>query len=219
MTIQQIKTWSFSRWTTYRDCAFRAKCKFILRLPEPPSPSMERGNLIHKMAEDFTRGKIKKLPLELSKFSKEFQTLRRVKAVVEEQWAFTENWELCDWFSPAAWLRIKMDVHYVVKKLLRIRDHKTGKPKESHLEQLSLYGLGGLLRYPKVEDVEAALLYLDVGGTPPTEVFSRSQLATLKKEWRQKVQPMLNDKRFLPKPSFACSWCPFSKAKGGPCKY
>ena len=51
---------------------------------------MERGNLIHKLAEDYTLGKIKKLPPELRYYDNQFAELKKSKPQVEQTWAFTK---------------------------------------------------------------------------------------------------------------------------------
>ena len=220
MPIQMITAWSFSRWQTYQNCPFKAKCKFIDKIPEPPAPAMERGSTIHKLAENFVDGSLKKLPPELKLFDKEFKALKKAKAKVEESWAFTRNWAETSWFGRDAWCRIKMDVYDIKKKTLIVIDHKTGKPKPDHADQLSLYALGGLLKFPEVEEVTPELWYLDHGTKNENPVtYTRDDLEKLKKEWELKVKPMLNDKTFKPKPNYTCRYCPFSKANGGKCKF
>lgn len=205
MPIQMITAWSFSRWQTYQNCPFKAKCKFIDKIPEPSSPAMERGSAIHKLAENFTDGSVKKMPKELKLFDKEFKELKKSGAKVEENWAFTSGWGMTSWFGRDAWLRVKTDAYAVTKKLLKIVDHKTGKPKPDHADQLSLYALSGLLRFPDVEEVTPELWYLDYGVKNDVQVtYNRDQLEALKKEWLQKTKPMLNDKSFKPKPNYPC---------------
>lgn len=220
--MQRITAWSYSRWATYEECPFKAKLKFIEKLPEPSGPAAERGTLIHKMAENFLMGKLKTLPPELEKFKKQFLELKKRKPTCEGDLAFTDRWAPTGWFSPDAWLRIKMDAEARDVKdptILDIVDHKTGKQRDGYAKQMGLYGLGGLLKYPTVQLARVALWFLDHGTVVPLEV-ARSSVVKMKAEWMKRVTPMLTDTRFSPKPSAeACRWCAFKKAKGGPCKF
>ena len=215
----QITSWSYSRYALYEECPAKAKYKFIDKLPEPGSPAMERGNAIHKLAEDYTKGLIKKLPPELAKFKDEFAELRKSKPVVEETWAFTQDWKQTQWNDWAGCkVRIKVDAACKDGKTLYIIDHKTGKLRDGYDAQLSLYAAAGFLVYPDVKTISTMMWFLDSGDVVDKE-YTADQGDKLLKEWEKRTQPMLNDKRFAPKPGNACRWCPFSKSKGGPCKF
>lgn len=219
LAVQKITSWSFSRFSVYDKCPAKAKYKFIDKLPDPGNAAMEHGNLIHKLAENYTLGKEKKLPPELKQFKDEFVELRKSKPVVEQSWAFTKDWIKTtwnDWKNCA--LRIKVDVHCVDGTDLHIIDHKTGKQRDGYEEQLSLYVAPAPLLYPKVKKIFTHLWFLDHGTTVDKE-YDAAQAPALRAEWDKKVEPMLNDTRFAPKPSHECQWCPFSKSKGGPCKF
>lgn len=219
MAIQKITAWSYSRWQTYEQCPLKAKLKFIDKKQEPSSPPMERGTAIHKMAEDYVKGVVKKLPVELKLLASQFKTLAKFKASAEEQWCFNSKWENADWFGSDAWLRIKVDaIDHRPKDKIAIIDHKTGREKDDHTDQLSLYAMGSFLKYEEVEIVTAQLWYLDSGNIKE-ETFKREDLLKLKREWIKKTKPMLNDTTFAPKPSNACRWCHFRKENGGPCKF
>jgi len=191
---------------------------------------MENGTITHQVADHFVRGTLKKFPKELKGFKAEYTALREQKAMTEQEWAFNADYEQVDWFSKEAWLRIKVDAHYLdesqVKKgrqkitLTRviIIDTKTGKNKAEHTEQRSLYALGGFLRYPDVVEVVAEHWYLD-SGEIESDTFKAKDLDKLKKKWEQRTRAMMADTTFAPRPGNYCRWCFFSKAKGGPCRF
>ena len=237
--INQITAWSYSRYGTYKTCPMKAKCSILLKIKEPGNSAMDRGNLIHKMAEVHVTGvmdhrlepslvahketieaAIKKLPPELAKFKTKFAQLKKAKALAEAQWTFTKDWLQTSWFAGNAWLRIKVDVHfyYAKKRLLEIDDHKTGKEHDDHADQRSLYALGGFLMYPEAQTIKAAHLYLDSGVTRD-QTFTRDQFPSIQADWVDKTKSMLNDTRFAPTPGYHCKWCFFSKGKNGPCQY
>ena len=236
---KQITSWSFSRYTTYRDCPLKAKLKFLDRIQEPGNIYMDRGNEIHKMAEDYTKGKIARLPKDLAQFKDLFAMLKKQykKSIsgmtVESTWAFTKSWDETvwnDWVN--CWLRIKVDASWHEDDVtLIVGDHKTGKYRpdnqEDYLEQLSLYALGAFLMLPHIEVVKPRLIYLDHGITYPEDpedvLYTRDELPTLIKIWEKRVKGMLNDTVFAPRPSGKCTYCFYRASNkgegGGQCKF
>ena len=221
--VPRITAWSFSRLQDYRKCPLFAKFKHVDKIREPGNDAMARGSAIDKMGEDFIMGRLKKCPSEVESFKEEFTELRKRKAVCQEQWAFNANWEETGWFDSDAWLRIKTDVYSLNLKTntLLLVDNKTGKVREEHEEQVELYALGGLLKFPELETVDPRIWYTDQGVEVPEEpkLYTRKDLPKLKTYWLKQVKPMLSDTRFAPKPSSNCQWCFFSKKKGGACQY
>jgi len=233
--VLQMLAWSFSRWKDYTNCPAQARYKHVDKIKEPDSPSGAHGDAVHKNADKYVSGNLKTFPKELDVFKKEINDLRRRKALTEQQWAFTRDWESCDWFDmPRAWLRIKVDVHYleVAKKPVGSRthgftnqttvviiDYKTGKVHaEEHKMQRDLYALGAMLMYPDAAAVQVAHWYADSGDKHEDD-YTADQLDELKQQWLTRTVPMFRDRRFAPKPGNHCRWCFFSKSKNGPCKF
>lgn len=228
--IKQLTSWSFSRYQLYSECPRHAYYKFILKLPQPTAAPLERGTAIHKLAEQYSKGEIKRLPKELSLFKNEFSALKNQKAkYTEETWAFKKDWTPTtynDWKE--CWLRVKVDDSYINPEFntLVIVDHKTGSyskyklPEYEH--QLQLYALGGLKQFRTIDAVSPRLWYLDEGVIHPEEevVFYRKDEKYLQKTWEGNVRKMMLDTTFKPTPSdHACKFCPHKKASGGPCRY
>jgi hypothetical protein len=89
---------------------------------------------------------------------------------------------------------------------------------------LEIYGIAVLSAMPEVAEAKSSLVFLDA--RPPHNPMvegpkvTRKSLPVLQKKWEARVQPMLNDEVFAPRPGEPhCGWCDYSKAKGGPCKY
>jgi len=239
MKTKTITSWSYSRYSDYKQCPFKAKLKHVDKLKEPPNEAMARGAQIHNLAEDYLKGKIKTLPKELKAFADEFKKLRKQYKksingmVVEDNWAFTKTWDETQWNNwTHCWVRIKLDcAHHEDDITLIITDWKTGKYREDqnddYLEQLELYALAAFLLHDHIEIVKPRLVYLDVNTIyPPPEVtieFTRKDIPALKKKWEKRVKPMLTDTIFAPKPNRFCNWCHFRKANaangGGQCKF
>jgi hypothetical protein len=217
-----ITQWSFSRWSTYQDCPAKIKFRYVDKLVEPGSPQMDRGTMIHKMAEVYVLapGRTQKPHDCLKTHADEFKLARTSKPIVEQEWAFTEAWEPTGWFAKNAWLRIKTDLIYQPKKLpCVVVDHKTGKRYPKHSDQLSIEALTTFIMLPHVDEIDAQIWYLDQGKPNLNSKFVREDVPFLKMEWEDKVRPMLNDETFAPKPNYGCRWCHYRKANGGPCEF
>jgi hypothetical protein len=192
---------------------------------------MTRGADIGRLAEFYIKGTIKKLPKELSKFTKTFATARALfkkspqRVVVEDQWGLKKNWDRTAWNDwDNCWLRVKIDYGNLTgPKSMRIIDWKTGKyrreRRDEYVEQLELYAAATLALNPQLDEVHCHLAYLDVGimfPEPGSEdevalTFRRSDLPKLKKTWDKRTRAMLLDRSFAPRPNDKCSWCWYRK--------
>lgn len=230
----RITAWSFSRFKDWLECPLKAKFKHVLRMREPDSPAMARGSALHKIAEDFAAKRFDesefkkqvaafeiqyKKPTKLLEFMDEFRAVRKLNPIVEESWGFNAQWEECGWFGSDTWLRVKLDLAALQRDgVLRVVDHKSGKPADDHVDQLSLYAATGLIKFPQVKKVSTEIWYADSGDLTEQE-FTRDQFTELTSEWDRKVAPMMNDTAFKAKPNSKCQWCFFRKGNGGPCQW
>lgn len=224
---ETIKAWSYSRYSVWRECAYKAYLKFIENRKEPDNPYQARGGRIHKMAEDYVLGLLKTLPEELSKFKKEFAALRRAKAKAEEQLAFTREWKITDWFAKNlgplkdAWVRIKTDARQSFKNhTALIVDYKTGKKyMPDHEEQLELYAVAAFILDELLEEVTCEDWYTDSGEKLSRKYTRRADFERLRKRWEARVAPMLADTIYAKIPGDKCRKCHFRASNGGPCNY
>jgi len=222
---KKFTAWSHSRLKEYEDCPLKAKIDHLDKIKEPKGPALLNGQRVHKEAEDYVSGRLKKLPASLKLFAAEFKALQKIskRVALEGELAFDKTWRRCDWFAPETWLRLKMDAYYVDSDRLILVDYKTGKVHPENMEQLDLYAVVGFLIHPEVSVVDAQLWYLDQG-----EVNARSytlkEAGRLQKIWTKRPAKLLADSTFKPRPGSGCRWCWYSqgcRAKGGPgiCKF
>lgn len=228
---KRFTSWSYSRYRDWKQCPLAAALKHLAKQGERTNPAMQRGSDLAKEQEAYLLSKKPpKLSLDLKSFSEEFEQVRKEKTkIVEASWGFTSNWEPCsttDWDNCR--LRVKIDNGYldVKENILHLHDAKTGKFRDwenaSYMEQLELYATAGHVMYKGVNEVQTQLWYTDAGLTFPAEgkrSFPASEAAALRKAWDKRVAPMLRADTFPARPSRACQWCPFSKSKGGLCRY
>jgi hypothetical protein len=188
---------------------------------------MARGQQVHEAAQQYVEAKrAPRLHPDLDKFKQKLAALRKCGTLCEQDWAFTKDWQRTSWFGADAWLRIKMDAHYLLQQgpakrkltTVYVIDYKTGRVHEEHAEQRSLYALGALLMYPDAARVVTEHWYLDSGEVGRDE-FAGDSFESLRKAWLKKTKPMLSDKRFAPRPGPYCRWCFYSKAKNGLCRF
>lgn len=240
---QKITAWSFSRWNDYNSCPRKAMYKHVMKMKEPGSAAMDRGTAIHKLAEDYVKGTVPRLPAELKLFDAFMKKMKakykkeRGTMIVEDNWAFDGAWGPSRWDDWAnCVVRIKLDLAYSEGTTLHIVDYKTGKfseyKNEEYKAQQELYALAGLLRFPTAETVLPQLAYLDQGFSYPRPanptsgfegdpefVFTRKDEPRLIKVWGQRTKKMLADTTFKPTPGNACTYCHFRKNNGGPCQF
>lgn len=231
---KKITSWSFSRYSMYVQCAFKAFLVFIKKEKEPKNDAMERGNQIHEAAEHFIKGLIARVPAELKLVADDLKRLRKLfkdrlklglkgmAPVVEEQWCWTKEWVETQWDNwNYVWVRVKIDVGWwETETRFRVRDWKTGKFREDknneYLEQLELYALAVLLKFEHCQEVVPDLSYVDQGIIYPPEdepmIFTRKDIPRLKKLWEKRVKPLLNDVKFAPRPNQFCPGCYFNSS-------
>lgn len=218
-----VNGWSFSRLQLYEECPAKFKYRNIDKLPEPKSDAMQRGIDIHKNAERYLTGETMLPDPTLMQFGAMFRELRELKPMAEYQLALDDGWKPTGWFAKgrnAAWVRLVLDaaVIYEDETSALVIDFKTGKKWGDNADQMDLFATGMFCAFPQLREVETRLWYLDTG-EEDVSVFKKKGLAERKEAWEDRVEPLFNDTRFLPKPSNKCRWCAFSRAKGGPCKY
>lgn len=236
---KRITAWGPSRLNDYDSCPAKAKYKHVLRLKEPGSEAMDRGNEMHKSVEAYIRDHRQDLHPELKgkkKFKKYLNELRaeyklgRVK--VELELAFDRSWKPCEWFAKDTYVRIKVDCLRLSKdgKTVEVIDWKSGKyhtaaEKPEYMGQLDLYAVAALVAFPQVEKALPSLYFMDHEEVMAededgnTVLLERKKLVLRQKYWDKRAKPMLTDSLFPPRPGKACRWCHFSANKAGPCEF
>jgi hypothetical protein len=153
------------------------------------------------------------------------------QVLVQESLVFTDSWLKVSQFTRGAWLRTKLDVLILAGEKATVLDWKSGgltktgevRPNEKYDDQLEIYQVCVMSAYPKVQKVDASLVFLDA--KPPNHPVvtrpsvDRGDLRKLQKKWEGRVVPLFADKTFAPRPGFYCGWCDYAHKKGGPCAY
>ncbi len=214
-----ITAWSFSRYNLYDQCPARFKYKHIDKLPDPGSPAMERGKVIHKEGEEFLLNDGLPVPDSFKLFEDQMEELASLDVFAEQQWGFNRAWHPTGWFGKDTWLRVMLDAGVEYEDhTADVIDFKTGKKYGDNGEQMELFALATFFRFRGTKEVVTRLWYVD-SGDEDIETFTADQVIPLRDKWTKKVQPMFNDTVFAPRPNDKCCWCPYSASAGGPCVY
>ena len=232
-----IKAWSYSRLEVFERCPYRAELQFVQKVEESSDPKREealnRGKKVHDDAERFVRGEIDTLPKELTKLGDMFWDYQHRFAenpehfILEEQWAFTADWQPTDWYGDDAWLRVKLDLGEWLdpdKSALVIRDYKTGKKEGNevkHGQQGQLYVVSCFMKYPSLQAAKVVFDYLDHGKHSLPKQYSREQAMAFLPQFERRGKAMTEAMVFPPKPNrINCAWCPYGPSRGnGQCQY
>lgn len=210
------KRWSYSALSTYNECAAKYYYSYIENRPWPSSAAMMRGTRLHKDAEDFMIEPSMPVPYELRKIGQTLEGLRAKSARPEVTWLVNKDWQPVEDQSHA-WVKAIVDVHHVEDNVLYCYDYKSGQQYPSHRDQLELYSILGLLKYPYIDRAESGAIYIDGGFTGSEGSIIRPMLPKLIEKWDGQAKRMEADQDFIASPGSACRWCPYATSKGGPC--
>jgi RecB family exonuclease len=227
----RIRSWSYNRLLDFERCKLRAKLKYLDRIPELPRPLPEgkkeqpndRGTRIHLVAEQYVRGASELIP-ELDGFAEEFAKLRLLftlgEAELEGDWGFNDIWEPCSW--QRAWLRAKLDAIVTLPDAhMVVIDYKTGKRAGNeikHNEQMLLYALATVHRYPAVQKVTVELWYLDEDQLVRSD-YDRHSVMRHFERFNKRAVAMTSCTEFPARPNmFTCRFCTYGPKGSGDCK-
>ena len=220
-----IKTASHSRLMDFESCNFKAKLKYIDKIPEPERPlppgksehANDRGTRIHTAAEMFVKGGIE-LISELNTFKTEFLKLRELykqkQVSLEGDWAVDKDWNPVAWQSADVWNRAKLDAFVRLSKTRAvIIDFKSGRRfgnEVKHAEQGQLYQLMAFMRFPELEEITVEFWYVDLDDIM-SMAYTKPQGLRYIRNFNTRIIKMLSAETFpASRNKFACKYCPYN---------
>lgn len=211
---------SFSSIQTYKKCPAQYNYKYNLGMKDdrPPGPAALRGTAIHNSIEDhynFDSELHEEIPPMLVAHITEHKG-KCEDVRPEMKFAFTRDWEPCDFDDEEAYVRGFMDNVFVYPDRIVVHEYKTGQEYPEHEEQKALYGMACLILFPDYEEVVVEGVYIDKK-YKKTSTYNRLQLMSMKFMWQKDIDKLQFD-IFPARPGQHCRWCPASKLAGGPCK-
>ncbi len=211
-----IQSWSASRVFQYEECPAKLRYRTVDKLDEPSGPPLLRGKVIHAAGEAYLKSKrALKVPTTYKYVADELRSLRKRKAVSEEQWGFTADWKRTNW--RLATIRMVLDAHVAHVKSALVVDFKTGKPRQKDEDQVGLYAAGAFAVFKSIRKVIGQVWYLDLGQIIELQ-FTEAEALRERADWEKRAQKMMDDTKLEPTPGYYCKWCHFRKSNGGPCK-
>lgn len=228
-----IQSASYSKLTDFERCKFYAYLKHDQRIPEPERPlkpgqtehANDRGTRYHTNCEEYVLGQTHQLFPDIdAAFGPELDLLRVLheegRVSLEGEWGYGPDWSVTDWRT--AWLRMKLDaIVFHDKTHATVIDYKTGRKfgnEMKHAEQLRLYTVGALMRYPELERVTAELWYLDQKEVT-SQTMTRKQGLMFRPNFESRIIKLVSATDFPPNPNkFSCKWCQYGPWNGNQCE-
>lgn len=221
--MKPLTSWSYSRWDKYTTCPLMFKLEVLEGRKAPPNAAMERGQKVHEELSAYLSKPWSEPEPAPAAAGKQAALVEQIatfpRRVVEQQWGFTRQWAPTDWFGSETWLRSIVDVGVLYDDMtVEVVDWKTGKPRGTHDDQMEIFAVSVMAKYPEVRHVTTRLAYIDFDKTEFGE-YPAADFDKLKAKWEEKVRPMFEDTAFLPRPNDKCRLCAFSRSSGGECRY
>lgn len=215
--------WTWSRLRDAEQCKLLLRLRHIEKRPEPTSPALSEGARRHDALDDWLKGR-STFPAEEKRMKKELTALKRKPGLFSNaSWRMTRQWKALPetgYFGKEDWVRAKADAAWVEGSTLEVVDFKTGRQYAVSEDQVRFYGVVGLLREIEAKLAQLHLWYLDSGKVKTTEPLKRKDVETLRADFEARaIKHIYEETKFKPTPGEHCRMCPFSKYKGGPCKF
>lgn len=218
-----IPPWSYSALSTFENCPKQYYHKYILKEKEPDTEATRHGTEVHTALEDRLKKK-KILPTAYSHYERLAGSVEKAAEggglMVELPLAVDKEFKPTGFFDRDVWGRGKADV--VIKKdhKLWVGDWKTGKIREKSF-QVSVFAAFLFKMFPLVQVIHANNLWLQAGKIGENYKFSREGEPGIWQEILHKIGRMelaSEKKRFDPKQSGLCGYCPVKSCQFNPNK-
>jgi hypothetical protein len=214
--------WGHSKLDTFQQCKKKFEFQYIKKLPSPGNEAMARGGRMHEDIEAYLQGWITELPAAILPWKDRLDELKAMPNFTSEQAVgLDKNWRpLKDWFQKDTWLRAKMDAktYHDVGKKLQVVDFKSGNYRVPSDEQIELYVLVGVAQHPEAEEATAEFWFIDKDDVY-SKTYKAPEFPALRKKFEGLANNLYTTEVWIEEPSRECKWCPYSKSRGGPCKF
>jgi RecB family exonuclease len=211
---------SYSALTTFETCPFSYLQYYMNGFRDEGGAAAARGTRLHLAAERYLKGEIpmERLPIDFWKIRPKLQIYKDLGAIAEETWLVDKDWNHQDVEDEHTRLKALTDIHWLTEDTIQIVDLKTGRNYPEHQDQLQLYAILGMLKYPTHHRVEVAALYVDDGVLGHQQTYHRGALPHLQDYWQKRMDILFGATEYPETPSVdGCRYCKLKKSKGGPC--
>lgn len=232
-------TLSASRVNTFRQCSRKYYYTYVAKLPRKDWPHFDLGTLVHGSLEHFHENfkkdgdqlnlkKIMKISfktqkdemmkekilsneilLEARNLLLEYLTKMETDGIGSRIISLEEDFDikLTENINVAGFVdRIDLDNDGVY----HIKDYKTNKNgKYMKPFQLCVYGIHLMNKYPEVDHFRGSYIMIRLGGSYISYDFNKEDVEKCKKELIKCASLIMDEGRWIPKPSKLCDWCDF----------
>lgn len=204
-----IPAWTYSQLDSFESCAKKFyHIKVARDVVDPPNEQAMWGDRVHKAIEAYIKEDVE-LPKGMNHWKSIVDKLKFKPGdkLTEEKLAIDKSFLPVEWGQ--AYSRGIIDLLVVNGKTAIVVDWKTGKRKPT--EQLELYAAYVFAKYPEVQVVHTAFVWLKVKKVDK-DYFTRDTLSDIWKRFLPRIRRLelaYEKNSWPPSPSGLCNgWCP-----------
>ena len=223
----QVPSVSFSTLSTFEQCPYAVYLNKVVKIQGISGPAADRGSKLHELLEQYVLGNTSEINWKAFKAGDyhapiidSFRAAHSAKpksCVPELLLAFKKDLSKCKWDAKDVWLRGAIDVAlFDGRTKATLYDYKSGSNSSAakHRAQLMLYALLMFIRYPKLETIRVAAMYLDLKLDVFYTNYTRSDVDLYWPRYLARLQAVTNCDNFQPNPNgFTCKWCQHKKVQ------
>lgn len=228
--------YSYSKQESFYTCPSKFKFEYIDKIKTFVSNSaLEKGSYLHHKIEEFLETPVDKKPFTFTiateEEQKEFDDIvsniinsnyyidikNKLSLVdtygIEEGFSFDLNWLPLPYKNKDVIIRGYIDLYMIKGSNAIVIDHKSGKykdPKWQTYDQVMLYALWIMKKYPQVNTVKSTYSYIE-HNTRNTKIFTRVEMEYIEKYFTDKLNTIENENNFPKKVTKLCLWCDYYK--------
>jgi len=207
--------YSFSKISTYKQCARKFKFKYIQKIKEPITDMtpLLKGTCVHSMLEKYPAESTNSLVPKYRNIFEDFLETK-YKALLDIEHFSETAIGFDDKLSPVSYdngtiFRGYIDYYAYVDGGMVVADWKTGKYKDikyQDFNQLLFYALYLFYKNPNVDKIKAMFIYVE-HNLDNSIIFERKYIDEYKKELIHIIRDIEKDEIFEKKTQKLCDWC------------
>lgn len=219
---------SYSRLSTYKNCARKFKLQFLDKAfpDDSDNPHFVRGNRIHSQLENYVMWKNADESFEQPKMAEEAKNAIPIidnifemytSVLPEQKLCLDKDWNKTGWFDSNAYLRAILDLIAFRPGRALIGDYKTGKVRsyneyggQLHLNAAMLFAIE-----PEIEVIDVAYFFVDHKETIKVQ-FTRDQYREFREHFDEYHRKVNSETDWEPTINQYCKWCPATRDQ---CKF
>ena len=205
------KSFSYSALKDFKGCARRYHAVRVAKMySSPKTEAIIYGEVLHKACEEYIRDG-KPLPDGLTKFQPALDKLNEMSGqkLCEYKMALNSDCSPVEFLAKDVWVRGIVDLLVLDGGQARIIDYKSGGAKYPDKDQLELMSLMVFEHFPEVQEVKAALLFLNHNVLVKAR-YKRENKDKLWRKWREgsdALDAAFAANAWSPNPTPLCRWC------------